>query len=163
MIENVVSLVKEKFPTSVIKEENFRNDVTLFIKKEEIFNICKFLKDDESTDFDLIIDVIGADAFTPENRFEIIYILHSIKFNHRIRLKTFVDESDLHISSISTIWLGADWPEREVYDMFGIIFDGHKDLRRIYMPEDFEFYPLRKDFPLMGVPGSLNLPTEPER
>ncbi|MEK7818262.1 MAG: NADH-quinone oxidoreductase subunit C [Bacteroidota bacterium] len=163
MIETVVSLLGEKFSTSILKIENFRNDTTIHISKSDLQNICKFLKVDENCSFDLFIDVIGADAFTPENRFEVIYILHSLRLNHRIRIKTFIDEKDLHIETISNIWLGAEWAEREVYDMFGIIFDGHKDLRRMYMPEDFTHYPLRKDFPLMGIPNSLPLPSEPER
>lgn len=163
MIENVISLLNEKFQTSIINIDNFRNDFSVTIKSESVFEICKFLKEDENCSFDLFIDVIGADNFNPENRFEVIYILHSLKFNHRIRLKTYIDESSLKIKSISSIWIGAEWPEREVYDMFGIIFDDHKDLRRIYMPEEFTHFPLRKDFPLMGIPGSLNLPTEPER
>jgi NADH-quinone oxidoreductase subunit C len=73
-------------------------------------------------------------------------------------LKVLLSESNLHVPSVTTVWPGANWPERETFDMFGIIFDGHPDLRRIYMPEEFEYYPLRKDFPLMGIPGSLTLP-----
>ncbi|MBI1806028.1 MAG: NADH-quinone oxidoreductase subunit C, partial [Ignavibacteria bacterium] len=69
-----------------------------------------------------------------------------------------VNESDLHVPSVSHVWSTANWHERETYDVYGIIFDGHPDLRRMYMPEEFEYYPLRKDFPLMGIPGSLPLP-----
>jgi NADH-quinone oxidoreductase subunit C len=73
-------------------------------------------------------------------------------------VKVFIDESDLHCPSVISVWAGANWPERETFDMFGIIFDGHDDLRRMYMPEEFEYHPLRKDFPMMGIPDSIPLP-----
>jgi NADH-quinone oxidoreductase subunit C len=87
-----------------------------------------------------------------------VYNLYSLKNKYRLRLKVRVDESDLHVPSMTPVWPGANWHERETNDMYGIVFDGHPDLRRIYMPEEFEHYPLRKDFPLMGIPGSLPLP-----
>ncbi|MEM4260943.1 MAG: NADH-quinone oxidoreductase subunit C, partial [Candidatus Woesearchaeota archaeon] len=98
------------------------------------------------------------------------YFLYSNKFKNRLRIKVPVDESDLNCPSVVSIWESANWYERETYDMYGIIFQGHPFLRRFYMPEDFKdpisgdpLYPLRKDFPLMGIPGSLPLPPYPER
>ena len=93
-----------------------------------------------------------------ENRFEVIYNLYSLQNRQRLRLKIFTDESNLHVPSVTPVWPGAGWPEREAFDMFGIIFDGNNDLRRMYMPEEFEYFPLRKDFPLMGIPDSIPLP-----
>ena len=81
-----------------------------------------------------------------------------MKYNFRLRLKVDVDESDCTIDSVSSVWQAANWQERETYDMYGIKFNNHPDLRRMYMPEEFEYHPLRKDFPLMGIPGSLPLP-----
>ncbi|HVN49532.1 MAG TPA: NADH-quinone oxidoreductase subunit C, partial [Bacteroidota bacterium] len=77
-----------------------------------------------------------------------------------IRLNVWTEEENPHVPTVTGVWKTANWHERETYDMFGIIFDGHPDLRRLYMPEEFEYHPLRKDFPLMGIPGSLELPTK---
>jgi NADH-quinone oxidoreductase subunit C len=81
-----------------------------------------------------------------------------LKTKHRIRLKTFTEEENPKVPTVTGVWGTANWHERETYDMFGIIFEGHPDLRRMYMPDEFEYHPLRKDFPLMGIPGSLDLP-----
>lgn len=81
-----------------------------------------------------------------------------MKNKFRLKLKSDVDEKDCNIDSVSSVWRAANWQERECYDMYGIIFNNHPDLRRMYMPEDFEYHPLRKDFPLLGIPGSLPLP-----
>jgi NADH-quinone oxidoreductase subunit C len=96
--------------------------------------------------------------FTPVKRFGVVYNLYSLKNKHRIRLKTFVEEEDPKLPTVTTVWGTANWHERETYDMFGVVFEGHPDLRRVYMPDEFEYFPLRKDFPLMGIPGSIPLP-----
>ena len=158
MVTSIVENLKSKFPNSVIAVNEFRGETTVHIKKEDIVEVCRFLRDDGSSLFDYCSDICGADAYTPENRFEVIYNLYSTVKNHRIRLKVFTDESDLHCPSVTSVWGGANWPERETFDMFGIIFDGHSDLRRMYMPEEFEYFPLRKDFPMMGIPDSIPLP-----
>ncbi len=158
MLTTVVEKLTAAFPNSVISSSEFRGETTIIVKKQEIVEICRFLRDDESSLFNYCSDICGADAYTPENRFEVIYNLYSVKHNHRVRVKVLVDEADLHCPSVTSVWPGANWPERETYDMFGIIFDGHNDLRRMYMPEEFEYHPLRKDFPMMGVPDSIPLP-----
>jgi NADH-quinone oxidoreductase subunit C len=158
MLTNVIERLKNAHPGSVIAEKEFRDETTLHIKKEDIVNVCMFLRDDEECSFDYLSDLCGADAYTPENRFEVIYNLYSLKTKQRLRLKVFTDTSDLHVPSVTSVWAGAEWPERETYDMFGVVFDGNKDLRRMYMPEQFEHFPLRKDFPLMGIPDSIPLP-----
>jgi NADH-quinone oxidoreductase subunit C len=84
--------------------------------------------------------------------------MFSLKNNYRLKVKCDVDESECSIESVTSVWSSANWLERECYDMYGIEFVNHPDLRRMYMPEEFEYYPLRKDFPLMGIPGSLSLP-----
>ena len=89
-----------------------------------------------------------------------IYNLLSLKNRHRLRIKTFTEEENPKVHTVTGIWGTANAHERETYDMFGIVFEGHPDLRRMYMPEEFEYYPLRKDFPLMGIPGSLPLAEE---
>ncbi len=135
-----------------------QGDLTIVIPKEKLLDICTFLRDDFELSFDMCKDVVGVDYNRHEYRFEVVYNLYSLKNKFRFLLKVKVDESNIHIPSVVDIWPGANWPEREVYDFFGIIFDRHPDLRRIYMPEEFEYFPLRKEFPLMGIHGSIPLP-----
>ncbi len=158
MKEKLLEKLNTAFPASIISANEFRDELAIVIKKNEILQVCKFLRDDSDLQFDSLRDVSGSDNYTPEGRFEVVYNLYSICNNFRLRLKVSIDESDLHVQSVTSVWKAADWAEREAYDMYGIIFDGHPDLRRMYMPEEFEYYPLRKDFPLMGIPGSLPLP-----
>jgi NADH-quinone oxidoreductase subunit C len=158
MNSEVVDKLKATFPSSILAVKEFRGETTIHVKKEDIVAVSAFLRDDPACGFDYLSDLCGADAYTPENRFEVIYNLQSLSSRRRLRLKVFTNESDLHVPSVISVWAGAGWPEREAYDMFGIIFDGHDDLRRMYMPEEFEHFPLRKDFPLMGIPDSIPLP-----
>jgi NADH-quinone oxidoreductase subunit C len=158
MKEKILKKNKEHFPSSLESVIEFRGELSLVIKKSDIVNVCQLLRDDSEMSFDLLVDVCGVDCARQTDRFEVIYNLYSLKNKFRLRLKVKVDESDLHVPTVTNIWHSANWNERETYDMFGILFDGHPDLRRIYMPEEFEHFPLRKDFPLMGIPGSLSLP-----
>jgi NADH-quinone oxidoreductase subunit C len=158
MNETVVSRLKEFAPDSITGVSEFRGDVTVTVKKADIVKIGEFLRDTPELAFDMVIDVLGVDMYRPENRFEVVYNLYSLKNKAYVRLKVLVDESDLSVPSVTAVWPGANWHERETYDMFGVKFAGHPDLRRMYMPEEFEYYPLRKDFPTMGIPDSLPLP-----
>jgi len=103
-------------------------------------------------------DVTAIDWATRKDRFSIVYHLFSMKNSFRLRIMVTVDESECSVESVTSIWKSADWYERETFDMYGIGFKHHKDLRRMYMPEEFEYHPLRKEFPVMGIPGSLPLP-----
>ncbi len=154
----LIEKLQQKFGSIVLTTEEFRGDLTITVSKENIPNICFFLRDDIDLNFSSCRDVIGVDYNRPEYRYEIVYNLYSLKNNFRLMLKTRLQENDLHVNSVVEVWPGANWPERETYDMLGIIFDGHPDLRRIYMPEDFEYFPLRKEFPLMGIPASIPIP-----
>jgi NADH-quinone oxidoreductase subunit C len=136
----------------------FRNELTVVVPKDRIVEICRFLKEDAELKFDLLADLCGIDMNTPERRFGVIYNLYSLKNKFRLRLKTFTEEEDPKVPTVTGVWGTANWHERETFDMFGIVFVGHPDLRRVYMPEEFEHHPLRKDFPLMGIPGSIPLP-----
>lgn len=158
MNDSILEKIKQHAGEALIHTNEFRGEFTVVVKKEEIARLCTFLRDDEQLKFDSLRDICGADYYRPDDRFEVVYNLYSLKTNFRLRLKVRVDESDLHVPTVTGVWAGADWMEREAYDMYGILFDGHPDLRRIYMPEEFEHYPLRKDFPLMGIPGSLPMP-----
>jgi len=158
MNERIMEKVKSQFPSSLEGTNEFRGDLTLQIKREDIVRVCEFLKTDAELAFDMVIDLCGADMYRPEGRYEVIYNLYSLKNRKYLRLKVLLDEDDAVIDSVAGVWAGANWHERETYDMFGVKFAGHPDLRRIYMPEEYEYHPLRKDFPTMGIPDSIPLP-----
>lgn len=142
-----VEKLKQKFLNSILKIVEFRNELTIVLRKEDIVPICQFLRDDPELSFNFLSDLCGADWLERKPRFDVAYNLYSIEKNHRVRLKVRVDDGEA-IPSVTSVWSTANWHEREVFDMFGIRFEGHPDLRRILMPEDWEGHPLRKDFPL---------------
>jgi len=107
-------------------------------------------------------DVTAVDWATRKKRFTTVYHIYSFKLNFTLRVKVNLDEEPYQVESVAPIWESANWYERETFDMYGIEFLNHPDLRRMYMPEGFQYYPLRKDFPVMGIPGSLPLPQKPE-
>jgi NADH-quinone oxidoreductase subunit C len=156
--EFVITKLREKFTEIKFEFVDYRGDLSVKFDKANITEICRFLKEDPELEFRLCEDVTAVDWAKRKYRFTVVYHIFSLKHNLRLRLKADVDESDCTIDTVSTIWKTANWHERETYDMFGIKFNNHPDLRRMYMPEDFEYHPLRKDFPLMGIPGSLPLP-----
>ena len=156
--EQVVQKLKEHFPDTNFESTDYRDELTIKFPKEIVFDVCSFLKSDPDLEFDFCEDITAIDWAKRKDRFTVVYQIYSFKNNFRLRLKADVDESDCSIGSVASIWKAANWQEREVYDMYGIKFNNHPDLRRMYMPEDFEYHPLRKDFPLMGIPGSIPLP-----
>jgi NADH-quinone oxidoreductase subunit C len=158
MNQSVLEKLKSKFGAVVLESNEFRGELTVVVAKDRIVEICTFLKTDADLAYELLADLCGIDMATPEKRFGVIYNLYSYKTKHRIRLKVFTEEEDPKVPTVTGVWGTANWHERETYDMFGIVFEGHPDLRRMYLPEEFEYHPLRKDFPLMGIPGSLPLP-----
>ena len=121
---------------------------TVKIGREDIIDVCSFLRNEEDLDYDLLRDVTCVDYIREKPRFEMVYHLYSIYHGHEVRVKVRLEEQDPTIDTITTIWVGANWYEREVYDMYGVKFDGHPDLRRILMYPEFEGYPLRKDYPI---------------
>jgi len=145
-------------PGAVEATQEFRGDLTVQVRREDIVKVCRFLKDDYDLSFDMVIDLLGVDMYRPEDRFEVVYVLYSLKNKKYLRLKVLVQEDNPVVETVGSVWSGAGWHEREVYDMFGIKFKGHPDLRRMYMPEEFEYFPLRKDFPTMGITDSIPLP-----
>src|SRR5687768_13099040 len=131
-------------------------EVTVFVPRESIFEACAFLKDVHG--FNLLADLCGCDRGPEEDpRFEVNYHLFSTKHYNRLRLKVLLSEDDPNVTTVTTVWKTANWHERETYDMFGVIVDGHADLRRILLPSDFDGHALRKDYPLRGYePYSLS-------
>ena len=156
--ELVLQKLKEQFNQINFEVSEYLDELTIKLPKEQIVKVCEYLKNESDLEFLLCQDITAIDWSTRKNRFTVVYHIYSFKNNFRLRLKADVDESDCTIDTVSSVWKGANWQERETYDMYGIKFNNHPDLRRMYMPEDFEYYPLRKDFPLMGIPGSIPLP-----
>jgi NADH-quinone oxidoreductase subunit C len=144
-----VKRLKEKFPNSILEVTTFRGEVTVTVSKGEVFEICKFLHSDPDLQYHLLTDLCGLDFFPETPRFGVVYLLYSVKKNLRLRVKTKVGERE-SISSVESIWKVANWYEREAYDLFGITFENHPDLRRIMLWDGYEGHPLRKDFPVEG-------------
>ena len=150
-VDSVVNRLKENFPDGIIEVEEFRGEVSVTVEKNKIRDIMLFLRDTDQLLYDMLTDLCGVDYCGDTPRFEIVYLLRSSKFNNRLRIKARVHEGeDCQLSTVSDIWRAADWLEREVYDMFGIRFNNHPDLRRILLMDEFVGHPLRKDFPTEG-------------
>ncbi len=131
----------------------FRGETTYTIQESDLRDIAKFCRDDLS--FDYLLDITSIDNFGEEPRFEIVYHLYSMPHGANFRLKLKLSEEIGTLDTVSDIWPTADWHEREIYDMMGIKFNGHPDLRRILMWDGYPFFPLRKDFPLAGLPSDM--------
>ncbi len=142
-------LLSGRFPTAVQSVEEFRGETTITVDSKQLHDVMAFLKASENLAYDLLLDVAGVDRGTETPRFFVAYLLHSTSFNNKLRIKAAVAEGDA-LDTVSDIWKAANWLEREAYDMFGIGFNNHPDLRRILLTEEFTGFPLRKDFPLEG-------------
>ena len=142
--------VKEYFPKDVIEVSDFRGDLAITVKRERIAQICEFLMRPEGGEYNMVVDICGVDylKMDREPRFEVVYHLNSLKSHHRIRLKAPVPESDTKLPTITHLCKAANWFEREVYDLYGITFTGHPDLRRILTHDEFVGHALRKDYPV---------------
>jgi len=148
-LKEAVDSLHAKFPNTIKDIKTFKDETTLIIEWDRIRDMCSYLRTE--FDFKFIVDITAVDYLEVRTkRFEVVYLLHrygrDFDENVRIRLKVALPEDELKIDSVTSVWSGANWLEREVYDMFGIYFVGHPDLRRILMPEDYEPFPLRKDF-----------------
>ena len=156
-LQKTVDDLRENFSGMIENIYQSSGDTYILIKNGSLLNIARYLK--ENLHYVYLSDVFGIDRYTSEERFEVAYNLLSLRHQQRLFLKVRCEEEDPSLDSVTSIWKAANWFEREVFDMFGIYFRNHPDLRRIYMPEDFEYYPLRKEFPLLGIPGSIPLPS----
>jgi NADH-quinone oxidoreductase subunit C len=163
--ELISQKLQEIFSHTQLEISEYRDELTIKLDQKFIVEVCTFLKSDPELEFLLCEDVTAIDWAKRKNRFTVVYHFYSFKHKFRICLKADAletenssGEKNWSVDSITSVWASANWYERETYDMYGIHFNNHPDLRRMYMPEDFEYHPLRKDFPLMGIPGSLPLP-----
>ena len=148
----VKALVEAGYGAEIVASKRFRGQDFLTVRKERIVGLLTVLRDHAVLDYKLVSDIFGVDllGFETEPRFEVVYSLYSLKTYRRIVVKAQVSEDDPTIDTTSGVWRAAEWPEREIYDLFGITFNHHADLRRILMPDDWVGHPLRKDFPLGG-------------
>jgi NADH-quinone oxidoreductase subunit C len=147
--DNAVAAAVEEFdPSALVGGKLDRGEVTLEIAAEKIAPVCRFLK--EQQQFVRVSTVTGVDRYPAEPRFEVVYHLHSIARNLRLRVKCRLGGENPEIDSVTAVWRGANWYERETFDLFGVRFRNHPDLRRIMLPEDWDGHPLRKDYPVTG-------------
>jgi NADH-quinone oxidoreductase subunit C len=144
----VAAVLEARFPDAITGGHAERGEPTLFISAARIVEVCRFLKDEQR--FVRLSSVTAVDWMPADPRFEVVYNLHSLDRKQRLRLKCWVAEPECEIDSVTGVWRGANWYEREVFDMFGIRFRNHPDLTRILMPIDWEGHPLRKDYPVHG-------------
>ena len=150
--ELLASLGKFLGPKIQAKSE-FRGETTFVVAREDIHEVAKFCRDEVT--FDYLLDISSVDHFGDEPRFEVVYELYSMATATHLRLKLRVSEDDPTVATVSDIWRAADWHEREIYDMMGLRFTNHPDLRRILMWEGYPYFPLRKEFPLEGLPSDM--------
>ena len=143
----VLMRLHARFAEAIISTHAFRGDATAIVKRESFLDACRLLRDDPDLLFDMLLDVTAVDYLGRKPRFEVVYHLYSVAKNHRVRVKVPLEENDLVLPTVVPLWVGANWLERETWDMYGIRFDGHPDLRRIYLYEEFQGHPLRKDYP----------------
>ncbi len=140
--EEIINKLKERFNDSVEKEELNIHQPYVVVKKESLKEIAEYLKEEELA-FDYLMCLSGVDW---KEYLEVVYHLYSFRHRHKIVIKVKLEKENPRIASVSSIWKTANWHEREAYDLFGIIFENHPDLRRILLPEDWEGHPLRKDY-----------------
>jgi NADH-quinone oxidoreductase subunit C len=146
--KSVLQQLKEKYPDAVLDTMMPQGDAMAVIDRKALGEIVDFLKNDSGLLFDILIDITAVDYLGKTPRFAVVYHFLSMRFNRRLRLKVFVEENDPLVDSLTPLWGSANWLEREVWDMFGIRFRGHPDLKRILMYEEFQGHPLRKDYPI---------------
>jgi NADH-quinone oxidoreductase subunit C len=147
----VAAALQREHPEYVTEVVEAFNETTLIVPREQIASACQYLKSTPGLEFNFLSDLCGFDRGPEEEpRFEVNYHLFSTTKHHRVRLKVLLNEDDAHLPTVTGVWRTANWHERETYDLFGIIFDEHPDLRRILLPDDWQGHALRKDFPLRG-------------
>ena len=151
--EEALASLEKSLGDKLQAKTEFRGETTYTIASADLREIAKFCRDELS--FDYLIDITSIDNSSEEPRFEIVYELYSVSLGAHLRLKLRVSEAAGSVDTVSDIWPTANWHEREIYDMMGIKFDGHPDLRRILMWDGYPFFPLRKEFPLEGLPSEV--------
>ena len=147
----LVAALQHEHPEWILNVIEALGEVTAVVPREHLVAVCSFLKTAPGAQFDFLADLSGVDRGVEEEpRFEVNYHLFSTIIYHRLRLKVLVNEDDARVPTVTGVWRTANWHERETFDLMGVIFEGHPDLRRILLPDDWQGHALRKDFPLRG-------------
>lgn len=146
-----VSHIKEKFPTAIIHDIRFLGETTLELRQDSLKAVLSALKQNPGPGFEVLMDLTGVDYLDPAKRTKVVYLLHNPTTYARIRLVVFV-ERHASLPTVTDLWEGADWYERELFDLFGVHFEGHPDLKRILMPDDWVGHPLLRDYALTEEP-----------
>ena len=157
--EEAVGRLKERFGVEAIKTTEFRDNRRVHVDADKLYAVMECLK--QECGFDMLVELSAADYLHYPNatdRYGVWYILLNTNDGQRLIVKTFTNDPEPSVPSVYPLWRGADWMEREVYDMYGVIFEGHPDLRRILMPDEFTGFPLRKDYPMRGRGERHNFP-----
>jgi NADH-quinone oxidoreductase subunit C len=149
-VRPAVACLLEAMPQALQAAKFDRDELTLWIEPIHLIDALKLLRTCSSTSFEYLADLTALDWFPSEPRFEVVYSLLSYQRRERIRVKVKINGTDPYVESVTPLWAGASPFEREVFDLFGIRFQGHPDLRRILLPDDWEGHPLRKDYPVEG-------------
>ncbi len=149
MSTEYIDRINTQFKDIIIDSHNFRGEQTITVMKSALIELLKFIRDDPKLHFKFLMDLTAVDYLNrKDDRFEVVYHFYSLKHNGRLRIKVPVCEDDCKIDSASALWKTANWYEREVWDLYGIKFNGHPDMRRILLYEEFKGHPLRKDYPI---------------
>jgi len=181
MSHHLTALVRAEFGAAVVGSHAHRGDETILVDRDRLVDLMRWLRDDPRTAMDVLVDVTALDlsefpavhraAICPVDdghphgdaalaaRYQVVYHLLSMGHRHRLRVKVALPEDDARAPSLCDVWIAANWGERETYDMYGVQFDGHPDLRRVLLYDGFEGHPLRKDYPLRGYQPLTALPT----
>ncbi len=153
--EEIKEKLLSEFGPDIIQDSvDFRDQISVTVSKEKILDVCRYLKEDPELSFDFLSFVAAVDLLPKTPRFEVVYQLHSLKHNHRFRIKVLLEETaetSASIDSVVPMWPTADWHERETAEMFGITFNNHPDPRKLLLPDNWTVHPLRKDFSLYGT------------
>jgi NADH-quinone oxidoreductase subunit C len=144
-----LSGLRERWGLAIRETSEFRGEETVVVDPGSIVPVCRFLRDEETLRFAMLSDLCAIHYLDRDYAYEVVYLLYSFKLNRRLRLKVRLAEGGA-VASVTPVWPAADWLERESYDLVGVRFEGHPDLRRILMPEDYDRHPLRRDFHLSG-------------
>jgi NADH-quinone oxidoreductase subunit C len=142
----LIEKLKERFADAIVAVQNEHGDETVTVSRDVQADFFRALRDEPDFEFNMLVDVTAVDWLDRKPRFDVVYHLNSLTRGHRLRVKVGVDAADAWVPSLTSLWGSADWLERECFDMYGISFKGHPDLRRILMYDSFEGYPLRKDY-----------------
>ncbi len=148
----IVRRVSERFPSALLEHIDFRDDLSLVVDPGRLIEVARFLKEDAELDFDYLLYATAVDWPARDPRFDVVWEVRSLAKKTRVRIKARAAMPEPRVASLTSVWRAAGWHERETWDLFGIRFDGHPDLRRILMPDSWEGYPLRKDYVSFGEP-----------